>query len=100
MDARRAAAVALALIGFACRLLAIALCALTVLLCFGGVAARLNIAGAVVDLSRALPDLIAGYGVVASPFGGVFRLDFALTGAFLFLIDYGCARCARALRQR
>lgn len=98
MDARRAGAVALTLLAYAFRILAILMCALTVLLCFGGMSARLNIAGAVVDLSQALPDLIAGYGVVASPFGGVFRLDFALTGVFLFLLDYVCSLVVRRLR--
>lgn len=98
MDARRAGAVALTLLSYAFRILAITGCVLTVLLCFGGVSTRLNIASAVVDLSRALPELIAGYGVVASPFGGVFRLDFALTAVVLFALDYGCARAARALR--
>lgn len=98
MDARKAGAVALTLLSYAFRILAILGCILTVLLCFGGLATRLNIATAVVDLSRALPAVIAGYGVVASPFGGVFRLDFALTAAVLFMLDYACARGARALR--
>lgn len=98
MDARRAGAVALTLLSYAFRVLAVLACVLTVLLCFGGLATRLNIASAVVDLSQALPAVIAGYGVVASPFGGVFRLDFALTAMVLFALDYICARAARALR--
>lgn len=98
MDARRAGAVALTLLSYACRILAIAGCVLTVLLCFGGVSTRLNIASAVVDLSRSIPEVIAGYGVVASPFGGVFRLDFAITSVALFALDCVCARAARALR--
>ena len=98
MDARRAGAVALTLLSYAFRILAILGCVLTVLLCFGGLATRLNIASAVIDLSQALPSVIAGYGVVASPFGGVFRLDFALTAVALFALDYICARAARALR--
>lgn len=98
MDARKAGAVALMILSYAFRVLAIAMCALTVLLCFGGMATRLNIATAVIDLSRTLPDVIAGYGVIASPFGGVFRLDFAITATVLFALDYGCARAARMLR--
>lgn len=98
MDARKAGAVALTLLAYAFRVLGILMCALTVLLCFGGMSARLNITAAVLDLSQALPDIIAGYGVVASPFGGVFRLDFALTAGILLLLDYACARAARALR--
>lgn len=98
MDARRAGAVALTLLSYAFRVLAILACILTVFLCFGGLATRLNIASAVVDLSQVLPAVIAGYGVVASPFGGVFRLDFALTAMVLFALDYICARAARALR--
>ena len=98
MDARKAGAVALMILSYAFRVLAIAMCALTVLLCFGGMATRLNIATAVIDLSRALPDIIAGYGVIASPLGGVFRLDFAITAVALFALDYACARAARMLR--
>ena len=98
MGARSAGAVALALLSFAFRALAVALCALTVLLCFGGMAARLNISDAVIDLSRALPAIISGYGVVASPLGGVFRLDFALTAVALFALDHICALAARRLR--
>lgn len=54
--------------------------------------------GFVVDLSRAMPAVIAGYGVITTPFGGVFRLDFALVAAVLFLLDYVCCRASRALR--
>ena len=98
MDSRRALSIVLSIVGIACRVLAIAMCAVTAILCFSGIAAQLGIVGLVVDLSRSLPGAIAGYGVVATPFGGVFRLDFALVAVFLFAIDYACARASRALR--
>lgn len=98
MDARRAGAIAAGILSIACRLLAIALCALTVLLCFSGVSARLGIVTFVVDLTRTLPDLIAGYGLIPTPFGGVFRFDFLLVALVLFAVDYAFARLARALR--
>lgn len=98
MDVRRAAAVALTLISYALRVLAIAMCALVVVLCFSGLAARIGIVGLVTDLSRAIPQVIAGYGVISSPFGGVFRLDFTIVAVILFLLDYLCARIAHALR--
>ena len=98
MDARRAGAIALTVMGFACRVIAFALCALTVALCFNGFAAKLNIVSLVVDLTRALPAVIAGYGLVATPLGGVFRFDFACMAVAFFLIDYACARVARSLR--
>ena len=73
MDSRRALAVALSLLGFAFRLFALVLCALSVVLCFNGFATMLGIVNFVVDLTRALPDVIAGYGLIPTPFGGVLR---------------------------
>lgn len=98
MDSRRAAAVALAVVSVACRIAGAFMAGLTVILCFPGVSAKLNLVGLVIDLSRSLPDLISGYGLVTSPLGGVFRLDFALVAVFLFLLDYICQRASRALR--
>lgn len=97
-EAFRAGAIAFEVAAWACRLCAIALCALTVALCFSGLTAKLNVVGLVVDLSRALPSAIAGYGVMTSPFGGVYRLDFAAVAFALFLIDYACMRASRAMR--
>ena len=98
MDLRRAGAIVLSIVAIALRLCAIAMCAITVGLCFSGLSARLNMVGFVVDLSRAMPAVIAGYGVITTPFGGVFRLDFALVAAVLFLLDYVCCRASRTLR--
>ena len=98
MDSRKAGAVALIVLAYILRLCAIALCALTVLLCFSGIASRLSLVGFVVTLSRTLPSAIAGYGVIATPFGGVFRFDFACTAALLFALDYLCTRASYALR--
>ena len=98
MDLRRAGAIALSIIAVAFRLAAVAMCAITVVLCFSGLSARLNMVGFVVDLSRTMPAIIAGYGVITSPFGGVFRFDFALVAAALFLLDYACCRASRVLR--
>ncbi len=97
--AAQPAAVALTLLAYALRILAVLMCALTVLLCFSGISAKLNLVSFVVDLTRALPDVISGYGVVATPFGGVFRLDFALCAVVLFLLDYLCCRLAARLRR-
>ncbi len=98
MDARKAGAIALSVIGFACRVIACALCALTVALCFNGVAAKLNIVTFVVELTQALPAMVSGYGLIATPFGGVFRFDFACMAVAFFVIDYLCVRISRALR--
>ena len=98
MDLRIAGAVALTVFSYIARACAILLGLLTVLLCFPGVAVRLNIMGLVMDLTQALPDVIAGYGLITSPFGGVFRFDFALAMVFLLAVDYAAQRAARALR--
>lgn len=97
MDARRAGAIALAVLSVALRACALALCALVATMCFSGLSARLNLVGLIVDVSRALPGAIAGYGVLTTPFGGVFRFDFALVALVLFFLDYACARLSRQL---
>ena len=98
MDSRKALAVALTLLGFAFRLFALVLCALTVILCFNGVATMLGIVTFVVDLTQALPDIIAGYGLIPTPFGGVFRFDFAVMAVACFALDYALARISRSIR--
>lgn len=98
MDSRKALAVALTLLGFAFRLFALVLCALTVILCFNGVATMLGIVAFVVDLTQALPDIIAGYGLIPTPFGGVFCFDFAVMAVVCFALDYALARISRSIR--
>lgn len=97
MDVRRAIALSLSIFAVALRLCAIGLCAIAALLCFNGIASQLNLVGFVVDLSRSMPTAIAGYGVLTTPFGGVFRFDFVLAALLLFLIDYACVRASRFL---
>lgn len=99
MRARSAGAVALTVLSWVLRLCGIALTVIVAALCFSGAAAKLGIVDVVVDLSRALPQAIAGYGVIATPFGGVFRFDFALVAVGCFVLDAVCARLARALRR-
>ena len=98
MDSRKALAVALTLLGFAFRLFALVLCALTVILSFNGVATMLGIVAFVVDLTQARPDIIAGYGLIPTPFGGVFRFDFAVMAVVCFALDYALARISRSIR--
>ena len=98
MDLRRAAAVATAVLSYIFRACALVLGALTVLLCFPSVAARMGLTNFVIDLSSALPDVIEGYGLITSPFGGVFRFDFALTMLVLFALDYLFPRISHSLR--
>lgn len=88
MNSRKAAAIAFNILAIALRLFAIFLCALTVMLCFPGVSTQLGLVDFVVDLSRAIPSVIAGYGLIATPFGGVFRFDFALTAVVCFALDW------------
>lgn len=98
MDSRKALAVAVSLLGLAFRLFALVLCALTIILCFNGVATMLGIVTFVVDLTQALPDLIAGYGLIPTPFGGVFRFDFAVMAGICFALDYVLVRISRTIR--
>ena len=98
VNSRKAAAVAMSIIAIACRICGIFMSAMTVLLCFSGLTAKLQIVGFVVELSRALPSAIAGYGVITSPFGGVFRLDYAIVAVILFVADYLLTRASRRVR--
>lgn len=98
MEVRKALAVALQLLSYVARVAAVALCVLVVILCFAGVTSRLGIVWLVTDLSRAMPEIISGYGVISSPFGGVFRLDFTIVAVALFILDYILARLSRACR--
>lgn len=98
MSSRKALAVALSVLAFACRVAGIFMSVMTVLLCFSGLAAKLKIVGFIVELSRALPAAIAGYGVITSPFGGVFRLDYALVAVVFFLVDYLLMRFSHRVR--
>ena len=98
MDLHRAAAIACSILAYILRALAIALGILTVILCFPSIGARLNLTGLVIDLTRALPDVISGYGLITSPFGGVFRFDFAFTMLVLFALDYLFQRISHSLR--
>ena len=100
MQVRKAAAVTLSVLSVIFRVCAIALGALTVLLCFPSAAARLNITGLVLDLSAALPDVIRGYGLITSPFGGVFHFDFLLAMSALLALDYVGQRVSFELRRR
>lgn len=98
MDAHRAGAIACTILSWIARLCAIALCILAIMLCFPSLVARLHLTEFILDISNALPSLIAGYGLIPSPFGGVFRFDFALSAALLFLIDYALQRAIFKLR--
>ena len=92
MNSRKATAVAMSIIAIACRICGIFMSAMS------GLTAKLKIVGFVVELSRALPSAIAGYGVITSPFGGVFRLDYAIVAVILFVADYLLTRASRRVR--
>ena len=98
MQMRKAAAIACSILSIAARICGILLCLLTVLLCFPGIAARLNIASFVIDLTTSLPSIISGYGLIPSPFGGVFRFDFAICAFVLFVLDYALQRASYGIR--
>lgn len=98
MNSRKAAAVAMSVLSVVCRVCGVFMTVMTVMLCFSGIAAKLQIVGFIVELSRALPAAIAGYGVITSPFGGVFRFDYAIVAVVFFIIDYALTRASRSVR--
>ncbi|QWT17027.1 hypothetical protein KPC83_04015 [Collinsella sp. zg1085] len=100
MHAYKAGALVLACIAWICRILAQLTAALIVVMCFAGLSVKLGLAGFIVELSASLPPLLAGYGLISTPFGGVFRFDIACLVVILCLIDYVCLRIAAQLRKR
>lgn len=98
MNSRKGAAVAMGILAVVCRACGVFMTLMTVMLCFSGIAAKLQIVGFIVELSRALPAAIAGYGVITSPFGGVFRFDYAIVAVVFFVVDYALTRASRAVR--
>ena len=98
MDYRKAVAIACSLVSWICRIAGIVLSVVTVILCFGGIAARLGLVSYVIEFSRLLPDVIAGYGVLPTPFGGVFRMDFAISAFVLFAVDIAAQHISEGVR--
>lgn len=72
--------VSLALYVIACALLVVCLflLALTIVLMFSSVALAVGAGPLALEITRAMPAWLAMLGVVASPFGGVFRTDFLI----------------------
>lgn len=107
MNFYKAGALALNFIAVLFRIMGIIMCALTCVLCFGRLSIMLTIPALNVsvysialEISCVVPKAIAGYGVISTPMGGVFRVDFALCAAVLFLLDYLFMRLACALRKK
>lgn len=91
--------VSLALYVVACALLVCCLLvlALTLVLLFSQVALALGAASLAMSLTRALPAWLAMFGVVASPFGGVFRTDFLIVVVVLLVAAKLVHRLAKGL---
>ena len=94
MQVRSAVYIVLTLLSWGIRLCAVGVCALTAALCFSALSGLGPVAALSAQLAYALPARVAGYGLIASPFGGVFRLDFAILAAVLFLLDFACSWAA------
>ena len=86
----------LSLLILAIRLVAIALCALVVILAVPMINNRLGLIQASNFVSSFMPSNLNGVLVMPTPFGGAFRGDFALAALLLFVIDWILTR----LRQR
>ena len=73
----------------------VALLVLTAVLLFSQVAIALRVAPIALAVTRALPGWLAFWGVLSSPFGGVFRTDFVLVA----LAAYAVARILRKIAR-
>lgn len=87
----------LLLVSWLLRLAALGLVALVVVNCFT-MGNRVAIMRLTAQVSQLLPRSLAGLYVLDSPFGGVFRGDFAIAAVVLFVLDWIVARVRRRLR--
>lgn len=85
---------ALYILSCACLAASLLLLALTASLLSTQVALALHVAPVALALTQLLPAPLCFWGVVASPFGGVFRTDFAIVAIVLFIL----ARALHLLR--
>ncbi len=86
-------------LAWACRLAAIVLAVLVVMGCFS-FAYRLRVVELSAMVAEALPAFVSGLYVINTPFGGVFRGDFALVSVTLFVLDWILLRVRYSLRRR
>lgn len=70
----------------ACMAVSLLLLLLCAALLSTAVALALHVAPLALALTQAIPAPLCFFGVVASPFGGVFRTDFALLAVCFFLL--------------
>ncbi|MBS5449683.1 MAG: hypothetical protein KHY83_01220 [Coriobacteriia bacterium] len=92
-------ALSVALYVLACALLvgSLLMLLLVVTLLFAGVALTLGITPLAIEITRAIPASLAMFGVVASPFGGVFRTDFLIVAVVLLVAAKIAHRLAKGL---
>lgn len=88
------------LLGFALRLAAIALSLLVVASALLVGSHRASLVSILNMTPLMLPNALFGQFVYETPFGGVFRGDFAIASIILFVLDYVCMRFSTSLRFR
>ena len=94
------ASIVLWLVGFACRLGAIALSLLVLGSAFLTGSIRSQLVGILNLTPLLIPNALFGQFVYETPFGGVFRGDFVIASIILFCADYFCMRFSTSLRNR
>ncbi|MBP3893714.1 MAG: hypothetical protein J6D34_06700 [Atopobiaceae bacterium] len=92
--------IALWLAGFAMRLAAIGLSLLVLGSAFLTGSLRSRLLGILNLTPLLIPNALFGQFVYETPFGGVFRGDFAIASIILFCADYFCMRFSTSLRNR
>lgn len=90
---------ALRIVAIVCRVLAIALAVLVVMLSVATTGGRawLVMVSNVADSIVPLP--LLGTAVMETPFGGAFRGDFAIISVVLFIVDWACSKAAAHIRR-
>ena len=88
------------LVGFALRLAAIALSLLVIASALLVGSHRASLVTILNMTPLMLPNALFGQFVYETPFGGVFRGDFAIASIILFVLDYVCMRFSTSLRFR
>ncbi len=97
--ARRIISLILYIIACACVVVSIVLLLVTAALLVSDVAVTLRVAPLALDITRLLPDFLQYWSVISSPFGGVFRTDFAVVALVFFILAALIRRIARRVKK-
>lgn len=94
----RVASTLLYVLAWIFRICAWVVCAITILSCFNLIYRFAPVASVLGVVQGATPGVLVGRLSLETPFGGLFRGDFAVVALCLFVLDWVCLRVSANLR--